>query len=413
MKIAIIGAGASGLMAAYSALLSGADVTIYEHGDSAGKKLLMTGNGKCNITNTEIKLYDYHSSSDISDLMHSVLTAVSPNDLIRIFGQIGIPVRCFDSLVYPYTEQARTVRDILLSEIQRLGGKLIYNCDIYRLLRCEKDKFRIESIVYDRMILCCGGKSYKQTGSDGSGHEIAKKLGHSCSELMPSLVKLHADFSQMVSYESNHYTLRPFDTIKGIRLRAGVSIVEGTIKSPKEEKGQVQLTEDGISGICVFQLSGRIGELLKQKTASVSLNLFPDLKDDTLYELIMQSATRRCSDTVIALDLSGLVSTELAAYILELFNQNRQSEGLNDSVHALISFMRDLRIPIRSTDKLEHAQVTRGGISVSEIASTFESKLQKNLYLCGEMLDIDGPCGGYNLHFAFASGYIAGENASK
>lgn len=407
VSIAIIGGGPAGVLAAISAAEKGARVTIYEHKEALLKKLLITGNGKCNITNMNVTSRVYHSDSlgdatcdenctdhscDVFFTPELLLNKYSPKMLCDYLEHLGLLVRYKNELVYPYSEQASAVRNVLITNIKRLGIQVKLGVDIYKQLKVlESDssglsrRFCIGNEVYDRLILACGGKSYKETGSDGSGLEIAKKLGHSITRLRPSLVKLKT-------------SLPHFEMLKGIRMKGKVSY--GNV----EEYGEIQFTQDGVSGICIFQLSGIIVDDLNSKKVTISINLLPEYSYDEFCKLIADGAIGRDKDSIDVNSLIGILPDKLADYIF--------LEKKHLDVKTLYSQITNMQIPIIGTDSLEHAQVTRGGVVLNEINADLSSKLVDGLYFAGEMLDVDGPCGGYNLHFALTSGMLSGESAA-
>ncbi|MDE7240228.1 MAG: aminoacetone oxidase family FAD-binding enzyme, partial [Lachnospiraceae bacterium] len=243
-SIAVIGAGAAGMMAAVTAARAGAAVTIYEHRSEAGRKLIMTGNGKCNLTNTRMGMsYYYCDSEDGKQIVRTVLAQFDEVRSLSFFHEIGLLTYDRDGYVYPQSEQAVTVRDVLLRECLFCGVNFRYDTDVYPLLRREETtgRFVIGKERYDRLILACGGKSERQTGSDGSGYELAKRFGHRILTPLPALVSLYTDEPD-------------WQSMAGVRAKARVRLfVEG--RTAGEADGELQMTAQGISGIPVLELS--------------------------------------------------------------------------------------------------------------------------------------------------------------
>ncbi len=405
MKIAVIGAGAAGMFAAIGVAQSGAQVCIYEHMEEAGKKLLMTGNGKCNLTNLKIEPECYHSDSDGSNLRWQILSAFTPEDTVSWFEAHGLMVRNRNDSIYPYCEQAHVVRDVLLRSCKQAGVKIVYGYDCYRNLEvCSDGRFRIGNESYDRLILACGGKSARHTGSDGSGYELAKRFGHTVIAPKPALVQLHTNLPE-------------FKRMAGVRAQGRVTI-DGRIQS-----GEIQFTEYGISGIAVFQLSRHaVKEFLErpEQCMEASLDLCPDITREKLRKIVSVQIGQ-CKTVTLLQALTGTVHTKILEYILSRLNLTKCTtealiaapEKLTKTADQITNMIKDMRIPIVGSHKLDAAQVTQGGIRLDEVTDSLESVHQKGLFFAGEMLDVDGICGGYNLQWAWASGYVAAQGCLR
>ena len=401
MKIAVIGAGASGMFAAVQAAENGAQVCIYEHMDEAGKKLLMTGNGKCNLTNLKIASEDYYSDSDARNLRWQILSAFMPENTVSWFEKHGLMVRNRNDYIYPYCEQAAVVREVLLRACKQAGVKIVYGYDCYRSLEVNADgRFCIGEEYYDRLILACGGKSARHTGSDGSGYELAKRFGHTVVAPKSALVQLHTNLPE-------------FKRMAGVRAQGSITLGSST------QSGEIQFTEYGISGIAVFQLSRHaVRSLAEEKTQQieVSLDLCPDITREKLQEIITDQISQ-CEKNSLFEALTGTVHTKILEYILFRLRLEKcmlqeiagAPEKRKETVNQLVNILKDMRIPIVGSHKLDVAQVTQGGIRMDEVTGSLESVHQKGLFFAGEMLDVDGICGGYNLQWAWASGYAAAQ----
>ncbi len=445
IRIAVIGAGASGLFASVTAAKTGAAVTVFEHGGEAGRKLLMTGNGKCNLTNERMGAQYYHSDSDTElQTVQSVLARFDEKKTVGCFGEMGLLTYSRDGYVYPAAEQAAAVRDVLLRECRLRGVHIRYHTDVYPLLRQEKrnGKFMIGNEVYDRLILACGGKSERQTGSDGSGFELAKRFGHSVRTPFPALVPLFTD-------------KKGWQDMAGVRIKSRIRLlIDG--KTSGEEYGELQITAKGISGIPVFQLSGSavralesgslveaelcflpgrerrevgrlIAEMLSRERAALQT---PEMREHGRAALQTPEmrehgrAEQRTEEMRGA--LTGIVNGKVLAYLLsELEEQRKEREAAymektgNSEWEAadrqlaagLTGKLFAYRIPVTGHAKLDHAQVTGGGIPFNEVTQGLASRLCGGLFFAGEMLDVDGICGGYNLQWAWSSGYTAAMSA--
>ncbi len=398
MRIAVIGAGAAGMFAAICAAERGAQVRIYEHMEEAGKKLLMTGNGKCNLTNLRLERECYHTDSDNQDVMWQVLSGFSSEDAVAWFEKHGLMVRSRDGYVYPYCEQASVVRQMLLRSCEQAGVSIRYSYDCYRTLQITSDgRFQIGEEIYDRLILACGGKSARYTGSDGSGYELAKRFGHRVIEPKPALVQLHTD-------------LPDFKQLAGVRAQGSVTIGDRT------ERGEIQFTEFGISGIAVFQLSRHVVKAGFKIEAHI--DLCPEYSLERLKEIVIDLIGQAKNKTLLHA-LTGTVHTKILEYMLltlgyaQMRADELQAADKHEELMAvterIAEFLKGMCVPIIGSHKLDAAQVTQGGIPLFEVDASLQSVHQKGLFLAGEMLDVDGVCGGYNLQWAWASGYAAAQ----
>lgn len=402
-NIAVIGAGAAGMMAAITAARAGASVTVYEHRGEAGRKLLMTGNGKCNLTNRRMDARYYHSGcKDGENMIRSVLAGFDEMQTLAFFHEIGLLTYERDGYVYPQSEQAVTVRDVLVRECLIAGVSIHYDTDVYPLLEYQKDMgyFVIGSQRYDCLILACGGKSERQTGSDGSGYEIAKRFGHQIATPLPGLVPL--------------YTSEPeWQMLSGVRAKARLRLfVEGMLSG--EACGELQFTAQGISGIPVFELSRTaVHSLADGKCVEAEICFLNERKQETIRELVERMLARGDAgkngdlqeEICIKKRLTGIVNDKVIDFILH----KTREDCLAEQVTRLLF---SSRIVITGHGKLDHAQVTSGGVLLDEVDGHLESRLCSGLFFAGEILDVDGICGGYNLQWAWSSGYAAGKAAA-
>ena len=402
-EIAVIGGGASGLMAAVTAKKSGKEVIILERKDRILKKVLITGNGRCNITNVNANISNYFGKNISS--VENILNRFTPQDTMDFFNELGII--CNEEnrgKVYPLSGQASSVVDALRFEAERLGIKI--ETEFY-VRKIEKDgfKFRIYSedrkkIEAGRVILAAGGQSYPELGSNGSGFELAKELGHSVTKLSPSIVQLKTEKHQVKG-------------LQGIKTDVAVTAY-GDNKKICTYNGELLFTDYGISGNVVFNISF---VMPLYKNVEFEIDFMEKFDYNELYE-ILKERKRILSHLTMENYFNGMINKKLGQFLSKVSGIEKLSKpvkDLNDSdIRKLCTVLKKYRVKILETTGFKNAQVTAGGVSLDEVnAETLESKIVKGLYFSGEVLDVYGECGGFNLQWAWASGYIAGENAAK
>ena len=402
-EIAVIGGGASGLMAAITTKKSGKEVIILERKDRILKKVLITGNGRCNITNVNANISNYFGKNIPS--VENILNRFTPQDTMDFFNELGIV--CNEEnrgKVYPLSGQASSVVDALRFEAERLGIKI--ETEFY-VRKIEKDgfKFRIYSedrkkIEAGRVILAAGGQSYPELGSNGSGFELAKELGHSVTKLSPSIVQLKTEKHQVKG-------------LQGIKTDAAVTAY-GDNKKICTYDGELLFTDYGISGNVVFNISF---VMPLYENVEFEIDFMEKFDYNELYEMLKERK-RILSHLTMENYFNGMINKKLGQFLSKVSGIEKLSKpvkDLNDSdIRKLCTVLKKYRVKILETTGFKNAQVTAGGVSLDEVnTETLESKIVKGLYFSGEVLDVYGECGGFNLQWAWASGYIAGENASK
>lgn len=396
-QVVIIGGGAAGLTAAISAVRNGKQVTILEKNSKCGKKLLITGNGKCNFWNENQNLSHYHSSSK---LLNNFITKEAKESVLKFFTSLGITYKTKNGYYYPFSNQAFTIQNALLLECQKLNIEIINDFTVENIIKKE-NYFIInpnkENIKAKNIIITTGSKAAPKTGSDGSGYTLAKSLGHNIITPLPSLVQLKGNEPL-------------FKNWSGIRTDVKVNLIIDN-KLLQTENGEIQLTDYGVSGICIFNLSGKVAKALnKNKDIEIAINFTPFTEDIKKY-LKMQN--KNTSHKTISELLEGILHYKLVDIILKKANIKRNLLLNNLSkteLNTLSNVLTNFKIKILSTHSFDHAQVCQGGIPLEELDSALQSKITKNLYFAGEIIDIDGDCGGYNLGWAWMSGIIAGKN---
>lgn len=406
MDIAVIGGGAAGLMASIIAANSGANVTIYEKTNKLGKKILATGNGRCNYTNMNMSIDFYHSENIVQ--AEKVLEFFDVKKTLLFFENMGIyPYIDISGKVYPNSLQSSSMIDVFKYEIERRNIKEINDFEIIDL-RHAKDKFSIigrDNTYYaDKVILCCGGKSSPQLGSDGEGYKLAKLFGHNIIEPFPALVqlKLNGNF---------------FKKITGIRFDGIVTSMTDK-KIIRQEEGEILFTDYGISGPTILQLSRMVlDEMNKGNKVYLTVDMFPNLSKNMLYD-ILNDRFNKIGYKSLEDGLIGFVNKKIIHVILTQANfesTHIKCSKLNKKdIYKLINILKEWKFEVTGHNSWQQSQVTAGGIDLREInPQTLESKKIKNLYMAGEILDVDGDCGGYNLQWAWSSGYVAGFFSSK
>ena len=396
--IVIIGGGAAGLTAAIFAAKKGHKVTIIERNNTCGKKILITGNGKCNFWNEDQNLTHYHSSN--KEYIKNIINKETNEEILSFFKKIGIVPKIKNGYYYPYSEQSSSIKNALLTEIKNLNIEIIYNITVTEITK--KDNFIInpnkENIKTKKLIIATGSNACPKTGSNGIGYTIAQKLGHQIIKPYPGLV-------QLKGFEPY------FKKWAGVRTDAIVTLYEDG-KKIKEESGQLQLTDYGLSGICIFNLSSYIARNLENHKEEISINFTPWLKENQ--KTWLKNQNKLVPDRTLEELLEGFLNYKLIPIILKEagLNQNQTLDKLKDfELDKLIQKLTDFKVKITGTNTFNEAQICTGGIPLTEINSkTMESLKVKNLYFTGEILDVNGDCGGYNLSFAWTTGMLAGKN---
>lgn len=402
--VLVIGAGASGMMTAITAARRGLSVTVLEHMDKPGKKILATGNGKCNFTNLKMSPRCYYGDHG---LVQEILKQFTVEDTLAFFREIGIWPKEKNGYVYPNSGQASSVADALSAEMKRSGVSLVTSCDIRQL--CEtKYGFEVRTSMgtycSHNLVFATGLRAAPKSGSDGSMISLIKSFGHRFEPILPALCGFEAEGME-------------FSKVSGVRTDALLSLyIDG--QKCEQERGELQLADYGISGIPVFQISGRVSRLLYQgKEPYLKIDVMPDhTKEQVMEELLRRVNTygvgRSLGDV-----LDGMLPDKLAKALLlalhkspgdgaEILQEDRWRNDLADQI-------KGKKLHIRKVSDFDKAQVTTGGVALSELqADTLELIKYPGIYVTGELADVDGICGGYNLQWAWSSGHLAGQSAA-
>lgn len=404
-RVVIIGAGASGLISSIFARKNKNDVTVLEKNEICGKKILVTGNGRCNFWNEDQNLVHYRSNN--FEKIEKILNKNNQIKILDFFRKIGIEPKIKNGYYYPYSNQAVSIQQALILEAQKQGVKIKNKSNVIDLKK-NKNEFEIflesgEKIKSDVVIIATGSKAVPKTGSDGFGYELCRKFNHSIIKPLPALVQLKTGGKFLKEWA-------------GIRADVSIGLIENN-KKIAEEKGEIQLTNYGISGICVFNLSGRVSRGLEEnKKEKVQINFLKGLNIKTVDEFIIWLDNRDevMKNRTIYQLLEGVLNYKLVNVLLKLSkvrSQDKWKDIDNNLKIVIAKNIVSLELDTIGTNSFEQCQVCSGGVPLCEINEyTMESKKENGLYIIGEVLDVDGDCGGYNLEWAWITGMVSGTN---
>lgn len=420
--ITVIGGGAAGLMAAITAAGCGAKVTVIEHMDRVGKKILSTGNGKCNYTNA-LQGISYYRGEDPAFVL-PVFRQFGMEETVRFFKELGIYPKVKNGYYYPASEQAASVLDVLRMECDYRNVQIYTSCTPKSIQKSPKGyqiHTDIDIFLTKKVIFATGLLAAPKTGSDGSAFPYIERLGHHFIDIVPALVQLQGKQSF-------------FKALAGIRAETRIDLyIEHTSISSDggatahftacheraaTERGELQLTEYGISGIPVFQLSRFATRALQEKKhVFVRIDFLPDIEEadclSLLKERFLANAHGKCAkEALIGLFNKKLIDVLLKEADIALHIPAEQVKTA--ALQRLCAQIKHFRVDIIGSKGCDAAQVCAGGVDTREVnPKTLESKLANGIYFAGEVLDIDGTCGGYNLQWAWSSGYVAGIHAAN
>ena len=404
--VIIVGGGASGLSAAISSARNGVKTAIIERLPRVGKKILVTGNGHCNFSNAHLSKKKYHGT--VPSFNEYTFSQFGSRQIIEFFEQLGILHKVEnEGKIYPRCDQAGAVLDVLRYECHRLQIEEFCDREVSEISK-KNGKFEIhiqkgETFICEKVILTAGGKASPQFGSNGSGFKLASKLGHTIIDPYPSLVQIKLDDEFL-----NH--------LKGIKVQARISLYASENYIDTQE-GEVLFTDYGISGIPVLQLSRYVHHpKLKGEELLLHIDFFPELQFHDLKKMLIERF-QKISYKSIQEAMIGLVNKRMILPTLSINKIDKKmlcGELDLAQIDALTHQLKDRRFKIIGTLSWRDAQVTAGGVLTKEFdESKLESKIVPGLYFAGEVIDIHGDSGGYNLAWAWASGYVAGVHAAK
>ncbi|MDO5564090.1 MAG: aminoacetone oxidase family FAD-binding enzyme [Eubacteriales bacterium] len=394
MRICIIGAGASGLMCAYILSSHNMDITIFEKNNKIGKKLLLTGNGKCNYTNLDFSLNNFYTDNKL--FLQKLFEEIDNIKLIEILKEIGIEPFYNGDYVYPRSLDAKSLIYAFKDYLEYKKVKIVLNKEIKTLKEVED---------YDYVIFATGGSSYKNTGSTGFAYEIAPLIGHNITKTKPALVPL-------IPYIDDNL----FSFLKGQRVKSKVSLYINN-KFIEEDIGEVQFNDDNISGIVILSLSSLISNNNNKNDSFLLLNFIYEKE----YNDIINILHKRRENIKYKLKrdfLSGFCNEKLALYITSKVFSNKdllkETNTISDKqIEDITKLLTNFKIKIKDVSTFDKAQTTKGGIKLDEISDSFQSLKNNKYYFIGETVDVDAKCGGYNLSFAMISGYKAAMSIIK
>lgn len=444
-RIAVVGGGAAGMMAAIWAAYAGAQVMVYERNDRVGKKILSTGNGKCNFSNEVMSPACYHGSG--ASRAAGIFARFGVEETKDFFRKLGMRIKDKNGYLYPASEQAATVLDVLRYEMERLGIEISPGCLVtgidslaeenitagstgavddvyagrrtsaaagYRLRTAGNDV--VNKRRYDAVILACGGRAAPKTGSDGLGFTIAKRLGHRIVPTVPALTALRCAETF-------------FKQVAGVRCEARLTLyIDGS--AADSVHGELQLTDYGISGIPVFQFSRTAAYALQEgRRVTAKIDFMPaqaavecgpaggqtdteQSQADDFWAQRWERQKRQCMEQFV----TGIVNKKVGLMLLKLAGIRETElacEVAGTRRKKLQTLFCGLAVTVKGTNSFEQAQVCAGGVDFAEVRETLESVRMPGLFFAGEMLDIDGICGGYNLQWAWSSGAVAGRVAGS
>lgn len=397
----IVGGGAAGMMAAITAARKGFDCLIIEHSKRIGNKILQTGNGKCNFTNLNMSEEMYQNND--KDFVMSVIDKFNVEKVLFFFRGLGVFYKERNGYVYPHSETAASLQEALRLELERLGVEIVCECEIRQLLKKENEFVADTScgtFKAHRLILATGSKAAPKTGSDGSGYALAKAFGHKIKKPLPALVQLISSSRQCKAMAGVRSTGR-------IELYADGDFV-------CSDEGEIQYTDYGVSGIPVFQISRFAVEAVdSKKNVFVRIDMLPDVShkelEDDYRRRIKTDGSRNIEQFY-----AGILNKKLVNAAAKYLNIDINKPVCNYSerdFNRLIKQFKAFEMEITDFKGFENGQICQGGVRLADInADTMESKLCEGLFFAGEIVDVDGKCGGYNLQWAWSSGFVAGNS---
>ena len=395
-SLAIIGAGASGLVAAIVAARRGIRVKVYEKNNKIGKKILATGNGRCNITNQTIKTQNYHGANP--KFVNIAIDRFNTSTCRAFFEKLGIEmIEGQKGRLYPKSLHSSSVVNLLVYECERLGVEFFLDTLIESIsIDANGFALHVEGKKYHSsfVLIATGGLAMPTLGASGSGYEFAKSFGHSVTPTFASLVQLECDEN-----------LRD---INGVKILGNVEVLSDK-RAVASASGDILFTNYGLSGAAILDVSRAVGKLLQTRDeVDINIDLFSEYSKEQLKNILLKRA-KNSNGKILSLWLDGFVNPKLAKFLAKKMDIKSADDLNTKDIVRLVYILKNFKFKAINTRGFRSAEVTAGGVNTDDInPKTFESKLQKGLYFSGEVLDIDADCGGYNLHWAWASGYSVG-----
>jgi predicted Rossmann fold flavoprotein len=407
--IAVIGAGPAGMIAAGTAAENGAKVVLIEKNDKPGRKLLITGKGRCNITNAEYDIACFAQAfGKKGKFLYSALQTFGVEDTIRFFYQRGLKTKVERGRrVFPVSDKASDVLQVLLNFLKDNKVALLNNCSVTKLVKkgssIEKIKTSKGEIIADKFILCTGGLSYPATGSSGQGYRWAEELGHSIIKPLPALVPIKTKESWIKKLE-------------GLSLRnVSISIFQQHRKQD-ERFGEALFTSEGMSGPIILDLSKKACELFHKGPVELQIDLKPALDFPQLDARLLRDF-QKMHNKMFKNCLDELLPKKLIPVIINLSGidpEKKANSITKEERKKILHLLKELKVNVASVHGFEKAVVTAGGVDLKEIdPRAMRSRMIENLYFCGEIIDLDAPTGGYNLQMCWSTGFLAGKSSCK
>lgn len=403
--VAIIGGGPAGIMAAGTAGSLGLKAVLIEKNKELGKKLLLTGGGRCNLSNAEFDLRKLAKNYNNGEFLFHIFSEFGPKETINFFEKIGVKIKIEkNQRVFPESNDAEEILNALLKYLKNNNVEIILNSEIvdvnFKNRKINKLILKNGEIKAKKYILAAGGKSYFSTGSNGFGYKIAEKLGHTIINPMPALSPIGLKESWIKD-------------LQGIILKNIKITVFKNNKKILSEDGEILFTHFGISGPAVLNISGKIGKLLENGETNICIDLFPLLNHEEVLKSFKELLEKYPKQTIKNI-LSEFVPERLAVALLEIacIDKNKIANNMPKTEKEIMAkTLKNFKTTVKNVFGFESAMVTQGGISLKEIDhKTMKSKIIDNLYFAGEIIDVDGKSGGFNLQMCWSTGYTAGKN---
>jgi len=403
--IAIIGAGPAGMMAAIQSARNNLRVVLLEKNEKLGKKLLLTGGRRCNLTNAEFDLKKLVENYNNGEFLFHAFSVFGPKQTIEFFEKIGIKTKIESGKrVFPVGDDADDILEALKVRLKENNVEILYGSEVTDIVKKGKKIIKIvlkkDEIVAKNYILATGGKSYSQTGSNGFGYKLAEKLGHTIIKPMPAVSPIRL-------------TENWVKDLQGISLKnIKINVLLGG-KKIISENGEIIFTHFGISGPAALNISGKVGELLEEGEVKMSLDLFPELNQEEVLKSF-EEILKKYPKQIIKNILCEIAPERFAEVLLNVVKIEKTKIANNMSKIeklAVIKIIKNFEVTVEDILGFEGAMVTRGGISLKEIDhKTMKSSIIDNLSFAGEIIDVDGKTGGFNLQMCWSTGYLAGQS---
>ncbi len=405
MYIAVIGAGPAGLLAAAEAAKAGANVTLFDKNEKAGKKLYITGKGRCNVTNMRSPGEFLEFVVRNRKFLYGAIYSFSPENTVELIERNGVKTKVErGNRVFPQSDKASDITKALVKNAERYGVKFSYNSEISDVSKVN-DMFFITSRSgkerFDKVIVACGGMSYPSTGSTGDGYAFAKKFGHKIVELRPALVGLTLKES--------------VKALQGLSLRNVTATIDGGGVN-ESRFGEMLFTSSGVSGPIILSLSSFVNRVGNVKDMTLSIDLKPAMSAEELDKRVLSDFNKNINKR-FKNSLDELLPKSLIPYIIGVtgISPEKPLNSVTKEDRAkIVETLKNLKFGVAALGSLNEAVVTSGGVSVSEVnPKTMESKLVHGLYFAGEVLDVDALTGGFNIQIALSTGFVAGKSAGQ